>query len=297
LIVAFSGFGAASADPHVVRFEPSAAVRLTDHDPGAPDVTLYIGSEYLGGGSGLYSWTPFVHGFDWQPLSPTGLLVEANIGPRLTSGSSGGYLFGLSYDELPAGSIISPATPGPWGVAHPEVLAGAPPGGFPLETFAETFRGFDKSSLCFLCHTVFTNTPDITTIPPGVRYIGFRWYNGSDVFYGWAAFRLDLVEYPSTCRVDDPNKCPDSVYDDARVFRFHYLAAAYQSEPGAPITAGGGLCRTDLDLDARVDFFDFATFLSLYAADDLGADFSGDGLLNFFDFSVFISEYGQGCDL
>jgi hypothetical protein len=223
-----------------------------------------------------------------------GLLVESNIGPRLTSGPAGGYLFGNHYDELVAGDAVSSAIPGGWGVAHPEVQIGTAPSNFPLEAFAETFTMQSIDSFCFPCHTVFTDAPQITTVTPGLKYIGFRWSQGADLRYGWVAFRVDLADYPQACRLTDPD-CPPPVYDAAAVFEFRFIAAAYETEIGAAIVAGGGLCRADLDFDARIDFFDFAVFLTLYAASNADADFNGDGVLNFFDFSEFIGEYAEGC--
>lgn len=269
------GSGASRAEPNVVHFEPSESIRLTDYDPDAPDLSLYIGNYYAGGGSGIFYWYPHVHGFGHYNPWANGLVVELNIG--VANGS---------YELLP-GSTVSSATPGSWFVDYPEF-------GWTLPTLATTsYSGGD----CWYCHTVFVfdHAPP-PTIPPGVKYVAFRWYSGSEVRYGWVAFRFDLLEYPDGCR-EVSDTCPDSIYDSSRIFQFRYLAVGYESEPDSPITVGGGLCRTDLNFDARIDFFDFATFLSLYAADDQRADFSGDGLLNFFDFAVFIRELGEVCEL
>lgn len=286
---------AASAEPVVIRFEPASSVRLTDHDPAAPDILLYIENEYSGGGSGSYLWYPFVHGFDWLPLSTTSLLVESNIGPGLTSGKVNDYYFGGNYDELPPSSVISDAALGPWGIAHPYVLYGAPPSNYPLEVIASSYSMSSQDSYCFPCQTIFVDRPQISTVTPGINYIGFRWFDGPEVWYGWAAFRLDLMPYPPACRKDD-FFCPPSIYDDARSLQIRFLAAAYESEPGIPIVVGGGLCRADMDYDAQIDFSDFLRFLYLFTAGDAQSDYNGDGQLTFIDFIGFIREFNERCD-
>jgi hypothetical protein len=288
-----AGWGACvRAEPVVVRFEPGSPVYLTDHDPSAPDIAMYVDSEYLGGGSGLYVWWPFLHGRGWLP-GGNELYVEATVGSRMTDGPSDGYLYGLHFDELVAGDELYAFAE--WGVAHPWVLDGAPPNNFPLEQVAMTLMREDKKVPCFRCHTVFTDQPEIPTVTPGVKYIGFRWFEGKDVRYGWAAFQVLLPPLPPACRVSDPIDCPPSVYDSASLFQFQFLAAAYETDTFSSITVGGGLCRTDMNFDARINFFDVATFMTRYAAGDPDADFSGDGVLNFFDISEFIGEFADGC--
>ena len=61
-------------------------------------------------------------------------------------------------------------------------------------------------------------------------------------------------------------------------------------------TVGGQVCIPDLSPPLGVlNFFDVAAFLSLYTAQDPGADMNDDGQINFFDVSAYITLYNAGC--
>jgi choice-of-anchor B domain-containing protein len=54
-------------------------------------------------------------------------------------------------------------------------------------------------------------------------------------------------------------------------------------------------CPADLNGDGVVDFGDVGAFVSLFAAQDLGADLNGDGVVDFGDVGAFVSAFAAGC--
>jgi hypothetical protein len=54
-------------------------------------------------------------------------------------------------------------------------------------------------------------------------------------------------------------------------------------------------CPADFNSDGLLNFFDVASFVGAFQAQDPNADFNSDGLLNFFDFSAFINAFNAGC--
>lgn len=54
-------------------------------------------------------------------------------------------------------------------------------------------------------------------------------------------------------------------------------------------------CPADLNNDSLVDFTDYLTFLNLYNAGDLRADYTADGLVDFSDYLQFLNYYNAGC--
>ncbi len=54
-------------------------------------------------------------------------------------------------------------------------------------------------------------------------------------------------------------------------------------------------CRSDINADGVLDFFDISAFLGSYSTSDPNADFNQDGVLDFFDVSAFLSAFGAGC--
>lgn len=54
-------------------------------------------------------------------------------------------------------------------------------------------------------------------------------------------------------------------------------------------------CPPDLNADALLNFFDIATFLNLYQAQDPIADWNSDGLFNFFDLASYLNAFNAGC--
>lgn len=64
---------------------------------------------------------------------------------------------------------------------------------------------------------------------------------------------------------------------------------------GAPDPVG--VCASDINLDARRDFFDVNIFLNLFASGSPAADLNADGNLDAFDVMDFVSGYDAACDL
>jgi hypothetical protein len=289
----------AMAAPEVIVFDPSApfnpwndTIRLTDLDPNAPDVRLSLYAIDPGGGSNAAYWIPQIVGGQAGPE------VESNIGAQATSGPSGGYGYGNNYDELPAGSRVSASTPGPWGVANGDFFSFGGGNTYPLELLV--FEGFPFSPDCQACGYVIDLPDGLSSTTPGIKYVGIRWEDDGQTYYGWVALRVELFAYPDACVVDDPfSDCDPSDFADLIGFQIRYIAAAYETEPDTPITAGGGLCQADMNFDAALDFFDLAEFLRLYNAEDPAADLfpfgNGDQIFNFYDLSTFISLYEDGC--
>lgn len=54
-------------------------------------------------------------------------------------------------------------------------------------------------------------------------------------------------------------------------------------------------CRTDVNGDGSLDFFDVQSYLRLFSAGEQGADFNDDGRLNFFDVQSFLHSFSEGC--
>ena len=70
-------------------------------------------------------------------------------------------------------------------------------------------------------------------------------------------------------------------------------ASAYLAKwQGCPT---GSVCPPDLNADGLLNFFDIATFLSLYQAQDPVADWNSDALFNFFDLASYLSAFNAGC--
>ncbi|MEX0876130.1 MAG: VCBS repeat-containing protein [Phycisphaerales bacterium] len=55
------------------------------------------------------------------------------------------------------------------------------------------------------------------------------------------------------------------------------------------------VCPADLNLDGRINFFDIASFIQLFAGERPLADLNRDGVHNFFDFSAMLEAYRNGC--
>lgn len=54
-------------------------------------------------------------------------------------------------------------------------------------------------------------------------------------------------------------------------------------------------CRSDLNGDGVIDFFDVSILITAFNVMDPIADITGDSVINFFDISAFLSDYNQGC--
>ncbi len=59
--------------------------------------------------------------------------------------------------------------------------------------------------------------------------------------------------------------------------------------------SGFDCCPADINCDGALNFFDISEFLSLFAAQDPGADFDNNGTWNFFDISAFLAAFSAGC--
>lgn len=286
----------AIASPEVVRFDPDApfnpwndTIRLTDLDPNAPDVRLGLYAIDPGGGSNAAYWIPQIVG------GPAGPVIESNIGAQATSGPSGGYRYGNNYDELPAGSQVSGSTPGPWGVANGDSFSFGGGNTYPLELLI--FEGFPFNPDCQLCGYVVELPDGLSSTTPGIKYVGTRWEDDGQTYYGWVALRVELFAYPDACVVDDPfSDCDPSHFADLIGFQLRYVAAAYETEPDTPITVGGGLCPADFNFDAQINFFDVAAYLDAFIAQDPAADLVPDGQLNTFDLAQFLTLYFSPCE-
>lgn len=269
------------AAPEVVRFDPnepfdpaSDFFDLVDADPSAPDIRLSFFAHDPGGGSHAEVWHPQIVGAGWDPSGGNALLVESAIGPQ-------GY--------LGAGTAVPIAAPGPWGVAHFDVFYGAPPNNYPLDLIGYEVFPFQDS--CISC----TYVEHLLTLDPGTYYVALRWGNDAETFYGWAAFEVQHLEYPLSCIPGIDWACDNRDLESLRRFGLRYIAAGWETEAHMTITTGGGLCRADMNLDARFDFFDIAAYLSAYVTQDPSADYTDDGSFDFFDVSAFIDEYNAGC--
>lgn len=280
MLVAVPAFGA----PEVVRFDPSMPfelgvdrLRATDIDPAAPDIELFMWAAEPGGGSNASVWHPQIIGYGWLPFgTPDALEVESSI-------------FNGSY--LSAGVVVPTSTPGPWGVADRDVYYGAGPGNYSLESIA--YEYFPFKDTCLSC----TLLEDFLSIDPGVHYIALRWEQESQTHYGWVAFEFEQALYPEHCINDDGFSCDGRDLESLRqIGELRYLALGWETDPDTSIVIGGGLCRTDMNFDTVIDFFDVSSYISSFAAGDLVADYTGDGSLDFFDVSAFITEFGGGCD-
>lgn len=283
------------AAPEVIRFDPNApfnpgndTIHLNDLDPNAPDIRLELYVVNVGSGANGGYLIPQILG------GPSGPVIESNVGAQLTNGPSGDYRFGNNYDELPAGSEISNETPGPWGIAYGHLFDFGANSGYPLEILL--FGSYPLSPDCQLCDYVSRVEDRLVSTAPGMKYIATRWEDGGSTYYGWIVLRVDLFGYPDSCVVNDPFECDPNDFAHLTGYRIRYIAAAYETEPDTPVLAGGGLCRADMNFDARFDFFDISEFLVHYNATDLAADFTGEGNLDFFDVAAFITEYNAGCE-
>ncbi|MCC5823666.1 MAG: proprotein convertase P-domain-containing protein [Phycisphaerales bacterium] len=54
-------------------------------------------------------------------------------------------------------------------------------------------------------------------------------------------------------------------------------------------------CPADINGDGKLNFFDFAAFITLFNAGDPAADINGDGELNFFDVAAYLNLFNAGC--
>ena len=54
-------------------------------------------------------------------------------------------------------------------------------------------------------------------------------------------------------------------------------------------------CKSDLNADGVLNFYDISAFLVAYLGSDLAVDFNDDGELNFFDVTAFIAAFNAGC--
>ncbi len=271
----------ALAAPEVVLFDPSAPfdpatgiIDLVDVDPTAPDIRLSYFATDPGGGSNAEVWHPEIIGAGWSPFGGNGLEVESSI---------------MSEEYLAAGTVVPTATPGPWGVAHEDVYYGAGPDDYPLTHIGYEVFPFQDS--CLSCSYL----EDFLTLDEGVYYVVMRWEDNAQTYYGWVAFNVEYLAYPPSCIFDDGFSCNGYDLKGLRQLGLRYVAAGWETEPGTPITTGGGLCRADMNFDARFDFFDVAAYLSAYVAQDPSADYTDDGSFDFFDVSAFIDEYNAGC--
>lgn len=270
--------------PEVVRFDPSMpfelgvdTLRATDIDPAAPDIELFVWEREPGGGSNASVWYPQVIGYGWEPSGTSGALeVESSI---------------INETYLSAGVVVPTSTPGPWGVAERDVWYGDGPSNYPLENIAYEYFPFQDT--CLSC----TILEDFLSIDSGVHYIALRWEQDSQTHYGWVAFEFEQAPYPPGCIHDDGFSCDGYDLESLRQLgELRYLALGWETDPETPIVAGGGLCRTDMNFDTVIDFFDVSQFISSFAAGESSADFTGDGNFDFFDVSAFIDEYSAGCD-
>jgi hypothetical protein len=270
------------AAPEVIRFDASAPfdpatdfVDLVDFQPGAPDIRLSYFAHDPGGGSNAEVWYKQIIGAGWDPSGGNGLEVEAAISPQ-------GY--------LGAGTAVPTATPGPWGVAHRDVFYGDGPDNYPLYRVA--YEVFPFQDACLSCSYI----ESFLTMNAGIYYVALRWNDGGQTYHGWAAFEVAHLAYPLYCIPGIDWACDHYDLESLRQLRLRYVAAAYETEPDTPIVTGGGLCRADMNFDARFDFFDISAFLAHYLANDPAADFTGEGNLDFFDVSAFLAEYNAGCE-
>lgn len=271
----------ALAAPEVIVFDASAPfdpstdfVDLVDYQPTAPDIRLSFFAQDPGGGSNAEVWHPQIAGVGWDPFGGNGLLVETAYGTE-------GY--------LDAGAGVPAAATSPWGVAQWDVFYGAPPDNYPLSLIA--YEVFPFQDDCLSCSYI----QDFLTMEEGLYYVAMRWEVNGQTYYGWVAFEVEYQMYPQNCISSDPSMCEGRDVDSLRQLGLRYVAAGYETEPNTPITAGGGLCRADMNFDARFDFFDVSEFLARFGANDPAADFTGDGNFDFFDLSAFITEYNAGC--
>lgn len=266
------------AAPEVVRFDPNAPfnpatgfVDLVDFAPGAPDIRLSYFSADPGGGSNASVWYPQIVGAGWDPSGGNALEVESAVSPG-------------------AGTVVPSDTLGPWGVAHFDVFYGAPPDNYPLYRIA--YEVFPFKDACLGCPYI----ESFLTMDDGIYYVGLRWEDGGQTYHGWAAFEVRHLEFPLDCIPGIDWACDQYDLKSLRRLRLRYLAAGWETEPDTPIVTGCGLCRADMNFDARFDFFDISEFLARFGANDPAADFTGEGNLDFFDVSAFITEYNAGCE-
>jgi len=272
----------ASGEPQVLRFDQdthfdpfSDSIDLLALDATAPDIRLAYFADDPGGGSNAEVWHPEIIGVGWSPFGGIGLEVETSI-------DSGVYLL--------AGGTVPAATPGPWGVAERIVFWGFGPDNYPLERIAyEVFPLYDT---CLMCSYV----EDFLSLVPGTKYVALRWDDGGVTYYGWAAFRLEFIDYPDNCWIPDKFSCTKDDVADRKLLGLRYLAAGWETEADTPIVVGAGLCPADLNFDARVNFFDISEFITLYNSGDPAADLDPNGVLNFFDVAAYIGLYNEPCD-
>lgn len=85
-----------------------------------------------------------------------------------------------------------------------------------------------------------------------------------------------------------------SVFIDQRTVYVRATRSPFP-ESGGSVYVYDQSCAPDLNFDGITDFFDVSTFIQLFRANDLAADFLPDGQLNFFDIGAYIGAYAAGC--
>lgn len=79
--------------------------------------------------------------------------------------------------------------------------------------------------------------------------------------------------------------------------RFRCVVTAVAGACGATISSPVTLtiCRTDVNCDDFLDFFDYDEFVNDFESGGSRADFNGDGFIDFFDYDEFVAAFEAGC--
>jgi len=96
------------------------------------------------------------------------------------------------------------------------------------------------------------------------------------------------------------NIAPDALFEDSATMADGSLLVCgrFQARDGSP---GGMLgvmrcaCPADFNADGIVDFFDYADFVSAFAAGEPATDINADGVIDFFDYLDFARVFAAGC--
>jgi hypothetical protein len=212
-------------------------------------------------------------------------------------GSMSGYLY----------TTATLSTHNPWDapfkVADGELLAGSLLGGttnwhdpFDPET-GEALTAWvawvQQPNKCANRSTIVILNGEPDALATGVYYAGFQWIGDDEATrYGWIAFKFERVPY-SGIQYDECNNTP---YDELVEPDLRFVAVGWETQPDTPITVGGGLCPSDFNFDAQINFFDISAYLAAFSAQDPVADLTGDGEFNFFDISALLSQFSTPCE-